>query len=89
MRQLALETENYEKRIRQGEKEGNIPKNELNMMSGCSWSCQAAAGHATSGGLDKDWRKAAKRLKYSRYLPRSMTVLKQRERHINCQRHVS
>lgn len=32
VRQLALETENYEKRIKQGEKEGNVPKNELNMM---------------------------------------------------------
>jgi len=32
VRQLALETENYEKRIKQGEKDGNVPKNELNMM---------------------------------------------------------
>jgi len=32
LRQLALETENYEKRIKQGEKDGNVPKNELNMM---------------------------------------------------------
>ena len=32
IRQLALETENFEKKIRQGEKDGNTPKSELNMM---------------------------------------------------------
>ena len=32
VRQLALESENYEKRIKEGEKQGNVPKSDLKMM---------------------------------------------------------
>ena len=32
VRQLALESENYEKRIKEGEKLGNVPKSDLKMM---------------------------------------------------------